>query len=745
MSVWVRPASVTEALSRSEYRSDGREKVTGRMQYTADLVRSDGLWAAFVQSPHAHAKITAIDVSAALRIEGVRCVLTADDIGRPHFGRSFCDWPVLAFGTVRFVGDRVVAVAAETRAAAYAAAEAVTVRYEPLPAVLDTVAALKPDAPVVHPDPQGYERLFPSPPAQAPRTHPNMYGALTITKGSPDIEAIFARAFRVFEHDFETPRHHPGFIEPRATIVWIEHGVVHVHTPNKVPFAFRREFAHAARLPEEQVVIEPSAIGGDFGGKGMAADELPCYFLARATGRAVQYVANYTEELRRGPTRHRTSLKLRTAVDRDGTFLAHVSTVHYDGGAYAAAKMMPSLLPGNAYGSVPYRVPNVRVDVFGVYTNTLPAAHVRSPADVQTFTAWEQHIDLIARAFETDPIAFRLKNVVRDGDALFSGEIMVRPMASAVLETLRRELRPLPPGTAYGRGIAIACNHMGSGNTALRLRLNRNGRITVLAAAVDQGSGAATVVQRVVAATLGIEPGHIVVQRANTAEALADPGCGHVRVTHIVGRAAVDGAEQLHSRLEAVRRQPQETFAELAERACTDAPLEVTGTFLTDHGPQVPGDMPFGACAIDIEVDRETGQVTVRDVLLVADVGQIINPVAHQGQIEGAFVFGLGAAMTEEFVIDADGRVTTLSLADYKLPSIRDVPPVRTVLIPGPAGDGPYGARAIGELFNIGIAAAMMNAVDDAVGVRLRRLPVRAEDIHAALDLRARTARPPFP
>lgn len=703
------------------------------MQYTADLVRPDALWAAFVQSPHAHAKIVAIDVREAVAIEGVRAVLTADDIGRPHFGRVVFDWPVLAFDVVRFAGDRVAMVAAETRAAAQEAARAVQVTYEVLPAVLDTRAALEPDAPALHPAWDEYIRLSQHQSAPQPRAHPNIYATHTVTKGNPDIESVFARAARVFEHDFETPRHHPGFIEPRATVVWIENGVVHIQSPNKTPLLFRRQFARVVGLPEEQVIIEPSAIGGDFGGKGLTADELPCYYLARATGRSVQYVADYTEELRRGPTRHRASVKLRSAIDENGRFAAHVSTVVYDGGAYAATKPIATLLPGSGYGSVPYRVPNARIDLCGVYTNTLPAAHVRGPADFQTFTAWEQHVDLIARALGDDPLEFRLKNVIRDGDALFSGEVIDRPMATEVLETLRREAGSVPVGDGRGRGISLACNHTGSGDSSLRMRLSSNGRITVFSGAVDQGSGVATVVSRVVAAALGIDPKRIDLQRPNTAEALPDAGSGHDRVTHIVGRAAFDGAERLRAALEDVRERAEETFDQLALRACIDGPVEVVGTFVSDHGSQVPGDMPFGACAIDVHVDAETGAFSIRNVLLVTDVGQIINPLAHQGQIEGAFIFGLGAALTEEVALDEDGRVTTLSLADYKLPSIADIPPLRTVLIQGPSGDGPFGARGIGELFNSGIAAAMLNAIDDAVAVRLHRLPARSEDIYHAL------------
>ncbi len=350
-----------------ELRLDGQDKVRGRTQYAADVRAGDALWAAFSESPFAHATIRATDVSAALRVPGVRAVITAADIGRRRFGRRLCDWPILADGRVRFIGDRVAAVAAETRDAAEEAARAIVVEYDALPAVFGHAAALAADAPVLHPERDSYAYLGRRP-GLPPGTHPNVYAIESLRRGA-EPESIFAGAARVFEHTFTIGRQHAGYIEPRATLVWIDAaGIVHLSSPNKGPYAFRTHFAHAVGLPEEQVVLEPVAIGGDFGGKGLTVDELPCYYLARATGRPVRYTSTSTEELRRGPTRHAATITLRTAVDSDGRILAHHSDVRYDGGAYAATKPIPNLLPGNAYGSIPYYVPNVRLDITGFYS-----------------------------------------------------------------------------------------------------------------------------------------------------------------------------------------------------------------------------------------------------------------------------------------------------------------------------------------------------------------------------------------
>ncbi|HXM07312.1 MAG TPA: molybdopterin cofactor-binding domain-containing protein, partial [Candidatus Acidoferrum sp.] len=322
MQVIALPAG-RDVFVTDEIRNDGVAKVTGQTEYTADLVPRDALWAAFVQSPFAHAKIVSINVEAARAVPGVRAVLTADDIGCPHFGRSVFDWPVLAYDTVRFDGDRVVAIAAETRGAALAAAQAVTVKYEQLPAILDVTAALQPGAPVLHPDLERYTRLAPAPKSPFERNHPNNYATYGFFKGERDLDTIFARAQHVFDHVFETPRTYPGYIEPRATVVWLSGHTVHIRSTNKTPFLFRKQFAQAVGISEDDVIIEPSAIGGDFGGKGLTADEYPCYYLARRTGRPVAHVASYTEELRRGPTRHRATIRLKSAIDENGCFIAH--------------------------------------------------------------------------------------------------------------------------------------------------------------------------------------------------------------------------------------------------------------------------------------------------------------------------------------------------------------------------------------------------------------------------------------
>jgi CO/xanthine dehydrogenase Mo-binding subunit len=744
--------TATGAFSDDEIRVDGRDKSSGRLQYTADIKRPNMLWAAYAKSPYAHAKIVRVDTAAAKAVPGVRAVLTAADIGHRLWGRNLYDWPVLAWDRVRLIGDRVAAVAAETREAAEEAARLVEVEYEELPAVLDPVAALAAGAPVLHPDRASYYHAGFAGKAPMDVPHPNVQGLRRITKGDDDVEPIFAAAHRVFEHHFFTPRMHPGYIEPHATLVWIDDdGTVHVQTPNKAPFNLRGALARTLEIPAGTIVIEPSGIGGDFGGKGLTIDECPCYFLARATGRPVRYVQSYAEELNNGAGRHSARLTLRTAVDERGTFLAHHSQVVYDGGAYAAGKPGPFLVPGQSgYATVPYHVPNALIEVTCVYTNGVPGAHVRAPNDVQGFFAWEQHVDMMAHELGIDPLELRLRNVIREGQTTLTNEAVKQPMGVAVLERLRRESAygsAMPAGRA--RGISLVCRHTGSGKTSLKMRLEADGTIYVTIGTPEQGGGQLTVAHRVATAVLSVDPARVKVRRGNTSEALQDPGTGGSRVTHIVGGAARAGADALRAELEersgmrlrddrfAGNDGADESFESVARRLCAAGPIEVVGTYDgAHHDPHHGGDYCFTAYAIEVEVDRETGCVRITDVLVVIDVGEIINPIGHQGQIDGGFVYGLGSSVMEELLLDENGKVTTLSLGEYKLPTMRDIPPFRSVLITDNPGQGPQGTKAAGELTNTGVAPAIANAVYNAVGVRMTGLPITAERVYAALQAR---------
>jgi CO/xanthine dehydrogenase Mo-binding subunit len=715
--VTVAKTTPTNVLETPEWRIEGRDKVTGAARYAADIKRAGMLHAAFAASPYPHARVVSVDVAAARAMPGVRAVLTGADVRPARFGRRLQDWPVLAWDRVRFIGDRVAAIAADTLEAAEAAAAAVAVEYEELPAVFDPDAALAPDAPVLHPEASEYTYFGG---ARPPRPHANAQGHVVHEHG--DVAAGFESAVAVFEHEFSVPRVHQAYIEPRASLVWIDGDIVHVVTTNKAPFSLRDQMAVTIGVPAERIVVDTPHVGGDFGGKGLSLDEFALYFLARAAGRPVRSVLRYGDELQISNTRHAARIRLRTGVDRDGRITAHQARVLFDGGAYAAGKPVAGLLPGGPTLTLAgYRVPAARVEATAVYTNTIPAGHARAPSQPQHTFAAESHVDLIARAMQIDPVELRVRNAIRAGETDVEGAVWHDSQATRVLATLRAASRS--GGTLasnHGQGVAFSARHVGRGKTSLTVTLAADGSVEVLTGVADQGGGAHTMIQRVVARQLDLDLTRVRVRRGDTGEANVDPGVGGSRVTPVAGNAALDGARKLKTRL-------AELGLTLDEAARSAAPLAVTGV-----GEQNEHLYGVYAYSIEVAVDRETGAFRVVDAVLVADVGTVINPVAVRGQLEGGFVFGLGQAVMEELRLE-DGRVTTTNLGDYKIPTIADAPPLRLVLITDAPGPGPFGAKSAGELANPAVGAAIANAIDAAVGVRVTSLPITAEKVRAAL------------
>ena len=722
----IHSAPVLERLAESEYRVDGSDKVSGQAKFVADFALEGMLWAAFLTAPVAHARIAAIDTAAARAIPGVRAVLTGADIGERHLGRILFDWPILAFEKVRFIGDNVAAVAAETPEIAEAALAAIAVRYEELPPLFDPDASIA-SATLIHERPERYAYRGR---ARPPVPHPNMQGYELVLHG--DVASGFAGAAHVFEHTFTTPRYFAGYIEPRATLVWIDAaGLVHVRSTNKSPFELRDQLALATGVDRDAIVIEPAYIGGDFGSKGLSIEEFPCYYLARATGRPVKYVRRYADDVRATVVRHAAKITLRSGVDADGRFVAFDARLLYDGGAYAAGKPIPLLIPGGRV-KTPYVFSNARIERICAYTNTVPSGQVRNPAGVPLVFSLESHIDAIARELGADPLAFRRLNAAREGTLDVDGKCYAEPRAVEVLDALHTAVdwdRPLPRGR--GRGIALTNRQPGGGRTSLKLILERNGKVSVRSGVAEQGVGVFTVIARVVAAVLDVDPGTIDVARGDTTEVPFDPGTGASRATHLVGRAAEDAARQLRAALERVGY-PGVGWERAAATLVRERPLEIVGVYDDSAHAGKPESHNFCGYAVEVSVDRETGVVTVHDVTFVADVGTVINPVAHAGQIEGGFAFGLGHALTEELVVE-DGRILNLSLSDYKLPTQKDMPPLRTILLPSTSGPGPFGAKMVGELSTSSVPAAIANAIADACGIRLTSLPLTSERLLAQL------------
>jgi CO/xanthine dehydrogenase Mo-binding subunit len=714
--------------TRPEYRSDGPSKVTGKATYAADFDHDGALEVAFTRSPLSHARILSVDTSEAEVMPGVRAVVTGRDLEPLRLGRRLQDWAPLALDRVRMVGERVAAVAAETPQQAEAAARAIDVRYEELEPVFDRHAAVGPDAPILHPEGASYTFIGGETPV---RSHPNVQGELAHEHG--DVDAGFAAAAHVFEHTFELPKSLAGYLEPKAAMAWIEDEVINVITTNKSPFRLREQLAVAMGIPEGGIVVKTGSIGGDFGGKGLSIDEYVLVHLARTTGRRVRTVTGFADDMSTTTTRHAGTLRLRTAVAEDGRFLAHEASALIDGGAYAAGKPNPDLVPPKfPLALAGYHVPAARLDAKTVYTNTVPGGNARSPGQPQSAFAGESHIDLIAHELDIDPLELRLRNAIRPGQPDVAGSLWETSTMSSTLRALQQEMSERPLRDGFARGVAAGTRALASGAGAVRVAVTADANVVVLTGISDQGGGALTMLQRVAARELGIDEERIIVKRGDTAEALWDKGVGGSRVTPIIGGATRAGAIELKARLDALA--PDRSTMQQLALAAEDGGFEVVGEFTHPSGVR-----STAACFADVAVDEETGAITVAHITIVADVGTVINPLAARGQIVGGLANGLGFAMTEELVIE-DGRVVGPNLNEYKIPTMADMPELHVVLLQDDKGPGPFGAKSTGELSNYLVAPAIANAVQIAAGVRVTSLPMTAEKVYDMLGMNVERA-----
>jgi len=715
-------APTVPGLFRSpERRLDGDDKTNGATKYTGDMSFPGALQSAFVRSPYPHARIRSVDASRARLLPGVRAVITGADVNGARLGRRLQDWPVLCWDRVLFVGDRVAAVAADTRAIAEEAVRLIDVDYEELPALLDMDAALRPDAPALHPDTATYRFLE----GRGPRPsgpHPNHQGYVKEAHGG-DVDAAFATAARVFEHEFTTPRIHQLALEPHAAVVWIEGDRVHVVSTNKAPFTLRDQMAAGLGLEPDRIVVDNGPIGGDFGGKGLSTDEYVLYFLAKATGRPVRAITRMADELTAMNPQHAARIRLRTGVDATGRIVAHESHALFDGGAYAAGKPTPRLMvEGGVQTLEGYRVPASRHEAAVVYTNQVPGGHMRAPGQPQNVFASESHLDIIARELGIEPLELRRRNAARTGDPITSGVPWHGPDLHALLDRAAIAIgADRKRESGRGIGFALGVRHVGTGSATISLRLDGEGTIEIATGVGEQGGGQHTLIQRIVAATLGVDPAIIRVRRLST-DSPKDPGIGGSRVTPVHGGAALAAAQALQAKLAG------RTVADAAKALAPGESIDVSAKFdatAADHG----------ACAqaVEVTVDRETGSVRVLRAVAIVDVGQVINPVLLRGQLEGGFVYGLGMALTEDLALE-DGRVRASNLGDYKLLTIADVPPLEIIHLSDHHGVGPYGSRSSGELLNPGVPAAVANAVHDASGARVHTLPITAERVWTALQ-----------
>jgi len=746
-------------VGKSLPRFDAPGKVTGTAVYAADFALPGMLVGKVFRSTQAHARLVSLDVGRARALPGVRAVIGAADVPEVRYGGGLKDETIFAVGKVRYVGQPVAAVAATTPEAAEAALAAIEVVYEPLPAVLDLEAALAPGAPLVHEEWQSYTAI--------PILHRdgNVCNRARIVVG--DIERGFEEADRIFEHRFRTGMVHQGYTEPRAAVAqWDSSGTVTVWSNTQLPFEVQNTLAEILQTPPSKIRVVVPGIGGGFGGKLRVGVEHVAAFLAKKTGRAVKVITTSEEELTAAYPRQGTVVELKTGVTNDGRIVAKEGRIWFDTGAFAGsgpgvASVATLVLAG------PYKIPNLRLEGFAVYTNKTNCGSFRAPSGPQANFAVESQMDIIADALGLDPLEFRLKNIVREGDEGPTGQVLnavgleecLRKAAAAIGWSDRR------PGKWRGKGLACGWWTTTGGSSGVYVKINPDGTVALNTGAAEIGTAALTGAAQVLAEELTVDLADISVVSADTFSTPFDFGAQGSRTAFAVGnacRAAVAdlkprifllAAAQLGVEAEACALADKHVVADgkrisLADLARlsqqTGGGLIAQGTFIAPptayDAKRVEGHVypafhspSFHAHAVDLSVDPETGEVTLHKYVVAQDVGFAMNPTYIEGQIEGGVAQGLGQALSEEIVYEG-GRVLNANLTDYKMPTTLDMPRVDTILVQHPSLVGPYGAKGVGEPPNIEPPAAVANAVAAATGLRVTVLPITAERI--ALGLR---------
>ncbi len=747
-----------KAISRPLPRPDAVDKVTGRGIYADDLYVEGMLHAKALRSQYPHARLRKVDVSQARALPGVAAVLTAADIpGRKDCGVHEIDWPVLCpeGDKVRYVGDAIALVVAESEEVAEEALKLIEVDYEPLPVVTGPKEAAQPDAPILH-DAERVERL-------GHGAHDNFLAHFHLENG--DIATGFAQADVIVEREYTTQTVEHAFIEPEAGLAVPEaSGRITVYCGGQIPFSDRSQIAATLDLPEEKIRVVNCLIGGGFGGKEDVSVQIHVALAAWATKRPVKMVLSRKESLLFHPKRHATIIKMKTGAKKDGTLVAHEVEIYGDGGAYASLSNHV-MLRATTHAAGPNEVPNVKVDTYAMYTNNVPSGAFRGFGVTQSGFAMECQMDVLAEALGMSPLDLRRRNILAPGKRTLAGQLLKESCGlPQCLEAVAVEMEKHPFVTVEGDkrrawGIACAYKNTGYGSGAYdaagaEVEVFANGRAVVRAGAAEIGQGLVGVLAQVVSEELGVPYERVDVLVSDT-DLTPDGGATTAsRQTYVTGNAARYASREVRALL-------SQTAAEIL-----DAPPETlvfSDGFVGSNGHQVPlsevvkaarreGRMPkisyqyvaplceqyhhfafgFGAQAALVEVDLKTGETKVLKVIAACDVGRVMNPLALLGQVEGSISMGLGMALQENFVMK-DGYVLTDSLYKCRLPTIDQTPEVISFFIEEETKDGPYGAKGVGELASIPTAPAIINAIHNATGIRCYNLPAEKKWLKAKL------------
>ncbi len=751
-----------KSVGHNEKVQDIVDRVTGRAKYTDDYTFDGMLYARTLRSRYPHAKIVSIDTRAAKALPGVRAVLTHEDIpGENIHGLVHLDWPVLAGDKVRYMGDPVAIVAADTQAIADEALDLIEVEYEPLPVVADPVYAHQPDAPLVHEDWEGGNLL-----KHIKVRHGDM------AKGFADADVIVERTYRT-----ATTEH--AFLEPECAIgvpagYDDQHEKLTIYVGSQIPYQDRSQIAGALGVPEESVRVKGCLIGGGFGGKEDIAGQIHVALLATVTNRPVKMLYTRQESLLFHPKRHATVIRIKTGARRDGRLTAVEAELYGDGGAYASLsdKVMTR---ATTHATGPYDVPNAKIDCFAMYTNNPPSGAFRGFGVTQSAFAVEQNMDMVAQELGIDPVEFRRINAQKVGVTTATGQLLRESVG--LLDTLDLCERDMHGGLngnfrwswregdlAYAWGVACAYKNTGLGGGApdrsdAEVEAFEDGMVEVRTSSADMGQGLSTVLAQCAAEELGLPFGQVRVLLSDTDLTPNGGPTTASRQTYMSGNAVRIAAANLREMLTKVVAEeldcPPEhvRFEEgLAHRNGTSVKFgDViklahkqgmdTKILQEYYGPKTQplgtgGDMHFAFSYATqmalVSVDTTTGEVNVHKILSAADVGRAINPLQTQGQIEGGIIMAMGNALTEAFIVE-DGVPWSTLLARYKMPSIKHTPEIVSHLVEHKTADGPYGAKGVGELPSINTSPAIANAIYNAVGVRIFSLPVDQDALYRAM------------
>jgi CO/xanthine dehydrogenase Mo-binding subunit len=731
---------------------DAVARVTGTLAYAGD-VRLPAMAAVRVlRSPHAYARIVRLDAAAAEQMPGVVAILTGADLGQPggparNYGVNRADQPIVAYDTVRFVGEPVALIAAETAAQAAAAARAIVVEYEPLPAVFDVFAAQQPDAPQLH-----------AAVAENRLVHAKLRHG--------DLTDGFARADVVVEETFTSPAAQTMSLETHGVAAQWQDGRLTVWTGAQAPYQVQKALCDVFGLSADAVRVIVGPLGGGYGGKGHVRIEPLVAALAwKAGGRPVKLVLSRAEEFVT-VTKHAAVITIRSGITRDGLLTARQITLHWNIGAYADSS--PMLVSSGMVRAVgPYRIPAVHVDSYGIYTNLPSAAAFRGAMSSQATWAYESHLDTLAARIGMDPLEVRRRNLLRSHDHFCTGEEVHDMHVVECLEACAERLgwgetaKPAAHGAVrYGRGLATMMKStQATSRSEARLRLADSGRVTLFTSTVEMGQGAHTVLAQITATALGVALDDVDLVGPDTAQTPFDASTSAARSTTMMGEAIHDGAHKLQQELcrlaeqwlerpaaelraadgfifAADAAQERLSYAEVLQRSGRSE-LSATGAAATKHGldPETGQGVATphwhqGAGACEIAVDTETGKIKVLRYEAASFAGKVVNPVLANLQNDGNVIFGLGPAVSEEIHFDSDGRVRNDNLGDYLIPSFLDLPASLRSSCVEDGGDVYHG---IGEMTLPPVAPALANAIYDATGVRIYDLPLSPERVLAAL------------